>query len=102
MGHNMGNLLGGLGINILSSFAFAAISAWIIYSRGQTFFESVSYGVIICLIIFASLYLLFLRNNKIDDKGAIDTKKDESQKVNANIISNSPITKVGNITLNKK
>lgn len=95
-------LLDAFGINILSSFAFAAISGVIVYSKGQTFFESLSFGVLIGFVIFILIPKLPRRNDKTNGCNLDGIKNDNSQKVNATIISNSQVTKIDNMKLIKK
>ncbi len=94
-------LLNAFGINILSSFAFAAISGVMAYWKGQTFLVSLSIGVLIGFSIFIFIYRSSRRSNNTNSSNMDRIKNDGSQNVNANIISNSQITKIDNKNLIK-
>lgn len=102
MGYNMSELVEAFGINILSSLAFTALSSLIIYLRGQSFFDSVCYGILAGIFIFAIFAGTSKRKKKFDKPIIQNYNMINSQEVNAKIISKSPIINVNEVKLNRK
>ncbi len=93
----MKELLSQFWIGVLSCVAFAGLSSFVIYSYGQELLNSIGLGIIIGVIILTIFYMFSKKNSATENYSRINN----SQNVNAATISNSQISKIDNIKIDK-